>query len=123
MANVKKQNGSSAEHSKLCAILAYIFPIGLIWYLVDENLKKDSFVAFHVHQSLALAIAAIAVQIALAILTLLFFFIGLGFIFGIISWIVQIGILVLFILGIVYAAQEEQKELPVIGKFAKFFKF
>ena len=47
------------ETGKICAILAWFFPIGLIWYLVDENMKKNKFVGFHVKQSLVLFLSLI----------------------------------------------------------------
>lgn len=118
-----QKNYQLRENAKICAILAYIFPIGLIWYLVDEDVKKQSLPAHHVYQSLVLVITAVVVQVALMILSALFFLIGVGFIFVGISWLVAVGIFVLWLLGIINAAKEEKKELPIIGKFGKLFNF
>lgn len=105
---------NDVEQGKACAILAWIFPIGLIWYLVDEKMKKNVFAGFHVKQSLVLFILWIAVWIVGSIL----FFIG---------WLlIPIGgllIFILWIIGIVYAATGKQKELPLIGQFGEKFKF
>ena len=129
MVQEKKQKTSSSrsssnnENSKICAILAYIFPIGLIWYLADKEMKKDSFVKFHVYQSLVLAIAAVAIKIALMITSRLLFFMNLNFLVWSFFLIVHAAIVVLVILGIINAAKNQKKELPVIGKFGKLFKF
>lgn len=117
MAQEKTKNvdAQSNDHSKICAILAYFFPIGLIWYLVDENLTKDSLAAYHVHQSLVLVITALIISAVGAIIPFIGWFIILP--------LGNLFVLVLFIIGIINAAKEEKKELPVIGKFAKSFKF
>ncbi|MGM5480036.1 MAG: DUF4870 domain-containing protein [Nanobdellota archaeon] len=113
-----KAKKQEIDDGKACAILAYFFPIGLIWYLVDENMKKNKFAQFHVYQGLVLAITAIILSIVAVILTA----ISLGFLFFI-AWIVNIAMLVLFIIGIINSAQGEEKPLPVIGHHAKKFKF
>lgn len=113
-----KATQQETEDGKVCAILAYFFPIGLIWYLVDENMKKNKFAQFHVYQSLVLAITSIILSIAAIIVTAISF----GFLFFL-AWIVNIAMLVLFIIGLVHAAQGEEKELPIIGRYAKKFTF
>jgi len=103
------------EEGKACAALSYLFPIGLIWYLADEKMKKNKFVAHHVYQSLAAAIGVFA-----------FYFVG-GII-PIIGWflIIPIGMLaslVWFIQGLIYSLGGETKELLFLGWLAKKFTF
>jgi len=104
------------EEGKLCAILAYLL-VGIIWYFVDENMKKNEFAKFHAKQGLVLLIVSIAVSIANTFL----------WIIPIIGWLVitvlNIAIFILWILGIINAANGKQKELPVIGHFGKKFTF
>lgn len=103
------------ENGKVCAILAWIFPIGLIWYLVDEKMKKNKFAGFHVKQSLILFIAAVIINVIGSIIPVLGWFIILP--------IGNLIVFVFFLIGIIKAIQGEEKELPVIGKFGEKFKF
>ena len=106
MAAKKNDNG------KAVAILSYIV-IGLIWYLFDESVR-DKKTKFHVKQGLVLLLAYIACMIVANIL----FFISF-----ILVPIVGLATLVLMILGMVNAANDKEKPLPLIGDFAKSFKF
>ena len=105
----------SEDNGKICAILAWFFPIGLIWYFVDEKVKKNSLAGFHVKQSLVLVISSIIINFV-------------GGIVPIIGWfiILPIGNLIIFIfwiIGLISAISGNEKELPVIGQFGKKFKF
>lgn len=120
------------KHYQIAAILSY-FVIGLIWYLVDEEIKKSHIAKFHVKQALNIFIISfgfsfiytyIITPIINAILPLPVF----GFIFaGVISLlfgIIGITLLVIWIVGVLNAIQSETKPVPIIGKFAKkYLKF
>jgi len=112
----KSQASDDAGNAKACAILSYLL-IGLIWYLVDANMKKNSFVKYHVKQGLVLLITSIIIWIIGMALFIIPF---LGWL---IYYILQLLILVLVILGIINAAMDKQKELPVIGTFASKLNF
>lgn len=120
---------SKNDNSKICAILAYIMLIGVIWYFVDEKMKKSSLAKFHVKQGLFLAIVGIGLGILFAILGSVLAFIPIiGWIFGVllapVGLIINLGILVLVIIGIINAANEKKEPVPVIGGFAeKVFTF
>ena len=106
---------ADTDSEKLCAILAWIFPIGLIWYFVDEKMKKNKFAAFHVKQSLVLVIASIIINVVGTIIPFLGWFI-----------IIPIGNLIVFIfflMGIIAAAGGKEKKLPWIGSFGDKFTF
>jgi len=105
---------------KLCALSAYFFPIGLIWYLIDKDMKKNKFVGFHVHQSVGAAIAYFGLYIITIIITGI---LNIGFIAGLISFAISILGLVWFIQGIVHSLKEEEKGLIFIEELGKQFKF
>jgi uncharacterized membrane protein len=108
----KKVEDSSEGNEKLCAILSYLI-IGIIWYLADEKMKKSETVKFHVKQGLVLLIAEI-INGAIWSIPIL------GWI---IAPIINIGLIIILIIGIINAASNQEKELPIIGKFAENFKF
>lgn len=111
-------NNKEVEEGKVCAILAWLFPIGLIWYFVDEKMKKNSFARFHVQQSLVLAILSIALGVlSMLIPMVLFFLLPVAFLIMIVFWVIYLGIFVLWIIGIIGAISGTQKELPIIGKY------
>ena len=108
-----KEVVKSADNNKLCAILSYLL-IGVVWYFVDDKIKKDEFAKFHVKQAIILLIADIIANIVLVIIPIL-------------GWILMpllnIVILVLAIMGIMNAINNEKKELPYIGQYASKLKF
>lgn len=99
---------------KVTGIVAYITIIGwLVAYLAGdkENAK------FHLNQGLVVCLLGVANGILSAIFGTLSFYVPF---LGIITWalgIVGLGILALMIVGIVFAAQGQDKEIPVIGSF------
>lgn len=111
---------TKVENEKLVAILSY-FLIGIIWYFVDDKMKKSELVKFHVKQSLNLALFSIVLSIALSIVSPILVFIP------IVGWLALLVLgfgtpiftFVLFIMGVINAANEKKKEVPLIGQFAK----
>lgn len=99
-------------NNKTLSIISYITIFGwLIAYFVGKE-KADDLLKYHLKQGLGLALVSIVfnivVNILVSFLPILFF---LGFI--------GILFLVLMILGIINAANEEKKPLPLIGKWAE----
>lgn len=92
------------------AIVAYI--VFFIPLLTDA--KNDPFVKYHVKQGLALFICAVGVWLVVSVIPI----IGI-----IIAPILNIGILVLLIMGIINAVNGAEKPLPLIGSLAESFKF
>lgn len=103
------------ENEKICSILAWIFPIGLIWYFVDENLQKSKLAKHHVKQSLILFIASMIILVVGSIIPFIGWFIILP--------LGQLVVFVFWVIGLISAFNEQTKELPVIGQFAKHLKF
>jgi len=106
-----------------CAILSYIL-IGIIWFFVDEKMKKNNFAKSHVKQALVLLIAGIIVWIPLSILAVIIGWIpGINFLILIIELAFMIVFFVLWLMGVIAAATSKEKELPIIGKFAAKLAF
>lgn len=97
---------------KTMAVVAYLTLIGWVVALVMNNEKSGAerrFTAFHLRQMLGLMILAFVVWI-LKVPLLFIPFIG-----WLISFVLSVGLLILWALGIAGAAKGEQKELPYIG--------
>ncbi len=112
MTNNNKTSTTEIQQGKICAMLAYLL-IGIIWYFVDEKMKKNNFAKYHVKQALALLIISLAGSIVLSMTFVLIWLIPI--------W--QIAVFVLIIIGIMNANNGQEKELPIIGKFGGKFKF
>lgn len=106
----KTWDPKDVEANKAISVLSYI---GIL-FLIPMLAKKDSaYAQFHAKQGLVLFIFGIIVGVV-AIIPFI------GWIIGFIAWIF---ILVCIIMGIVNALSGKAKELPLIGQFAKNFKF
>jgi len=90
------------------AVIAYI----LFFVPLLSNAKNDSFVKYHVKQGLVLLIASLVVSFISWLPIIIWF-----------AWILRLGILALFIIGVLNALNGKEKPLPLIGQFAEQFKF
>jgi len=97
------------EKNKFMAILAYFSWLVLIPLFCA---KESKFARFHVNQGLVLAIAELLINVVFWPLRHIWL---IGWIFGIIYALVGICAFILFILGVVNAANGRAKELPIIG--------
>ncbi|MFN8258601.1 MAG: DUF4870 domain-containing protein [Bacteroidales bacterium] len=102
----------NAQDDKAIGILSYLGLLWIVAYILYGS-KKTEYNLFHVKQGLGLLIAGIGLYIVCWILV---FVPIIGFLFGILSIFVYLGVLVLAILGIISAANGTQKELPLVGK-------
>lgn len=122
---MKKQKTSSSagdkSNEKICAILSYLL-IGLIWYMVDEKIKKSSFVKYHVKQGLVLLIAAIIYSVIISVIFLPLMMLSFGALWPLIQ-LLNLVPWIFIILGIINAVNDKEKELPIIGKFAEKLNF
>jgi uncharacterized membrane protein len=99
-----------AQHKTLMGVLCYLGILLIIPYLMA---KEDTFVHFHLRQGLVLLVLEAAAWV-----------IGMMFMwqmYMLIS-IIQLAALVLSIIGIVNVVQGHEKELPLVGQFASYFK-
>ena len=108
------------QNNKAFAILAYFWLLVLVPIFAA---KESKFARFHANQGLVLCIVETAwwiinyiITIAL-IHTLSWNTLWLLSLWGVIYWLVSVGILVFAIIGIVNAAQGSVKPLPIFGKF------
>ncbi|MBN1250933.1 MAG: hypothetical protein JXR51_14030 [Bacteroidales bacterium] len=96
---------SNANDDKVIGILSYLGILWVVAYIIYGN-KKTDYNLFHLKQGLGLFIVIIVLMIIGSLLVIRWF-----------SWIFYIAYLVFAIMGIISAANGEQKPLPIIGKF------
>jgi uncharacterized membrane protein len=112
-------DNAKMDDNKLMGILSYISFLCLIPLFTK---KDNDFVYFHAKQGLVLfileAIVYVVYRILIAILIGSLFTLGLLSILGVIVELINIGLLVLSIIGIINVVQNQKKEIPLVGKFA-----
>ena len=99
----------SMSPNKVMAVLAYIGPLLIVSYLTA---KDDPMVKFHIKQGLVLLV----IEVALWVLGSVF----IPFLWQILN-LINLGVVILSIIGIVNVLQGKEKELPLIGKFSSYF--
>lgn len=103
---------TTVTEGKTIAIISYLWIIGLIIAFVMNNDKKNSFASFHIRQMVGLALLSIAVG-----------FVRYYLDFGIIGWVLSLGVFALWIIGFIGAVQGEEKRVPLLGdQFQEWFK-
>ena len=100
---------SSASEDKTTAIVSYLTLIGFIVAVIIHGTKKTRLGAYHLRQSLGLMLTSIVVAVLATILAFIPF---VGWLAGVAAWV---GILVLWIMGLLAALNGEQKPVPVLG--------
>ncbi|MET3878542.1 MULTISPECIES: DUF4870 domain-containing protein [Chitinophaga] len=96
-------------NSKTLSILSYVTLIGWLIAYFSGKEKSDSLLRYHLKQSLGLAIVSIVLNIALSIIAHMVP--ALSFL-GLVGYV----ILIFWVLGIINAANQAEKPVPVIGK-------
>ena len=88
------------DKNKVNAVLSYL-GILIIVPLISDDAKKSPFAKFHLNQGLVLLIAG---------------FVG-GFVFWIplLGWIAAIVFFIIWLMGLISAAQGEMKRVPILG--------
>lgn len=103
--------------NKTAAILSYVTIFGWLYAYFTTQDNRDSLVRYHLKQSLGLMIIWILFGIILNVLAHMIP--ALGFL-GLLSF----GFTILWIFGIINAANEAEKPIPLIGKmFEDKFNF
>ncbi len=98
-------NEQGDGNKKLYCVLSYFF---ILWLVGLIQMPNDPDVRFHVNQGIVLSIAAAIVSVLGSVIPILGWFI--------IAPVGGIAVLVLAIMGIINAVNNQQKELPLIGK-------
>jgi uncharacterized membrane protein len=121
---------STGLDENIAALLSYVFGwiSGLIFFLIE---KDSRFVRFHAMQSILLnAIVVVLAVVVVVVVTILTLILGqisavLAGIVWIISWLLYLAgglvALVLFILCLIKAFQNQMYKLPIIGNYAEKF--
>jgi|GEM_PF-121763 len=113
--------------SSTAAILSYIPVIGFIIALILHNGQKTELGTYHLRQSLGLHLTAFVLFFGA---TIFFMIVGIiplvNIVFGAIAMVyfplLSLGSVVFFILGLISAAQGQQKPLPLVGgKYQSWF--
>ena len=113
---VRKASPKGAGKNKGMAVVAYI--LFFIPLLTGAH-RKSSFVKFHTNQGTVLFLISVPLWIVTAIVTTILFRMSSGIpaiVFGLLTPLVSIVILVLLVIGIINAASGNMKLLPLIGK-------
>ncbi|RKN81406.1 MULTISPECIES: hypothetical protein [Ulvibacterium] len=100
-------NQQTKEDGKTIAIIAYITIIGLIIAFIMNNSKNNPFAKFHIGQSFRIAVLGIANSVLSTMLPSSL---------SIVSTIIGLGVLVLWILGLINAINLKEEPVPIIGK-------
>ena len=115
-----ENNLTTGDNGKTAAIISYFSIVGwLIAYFAMHKDNKTELGSYQLRQTLLLNIAAIVLGW------------GLGFVLGIlivstgiyaliyISYIVQLAIFIIWIIGLIGAINGEKKPMPIIGEKAQ----
>jgi uncharacterized membrane protein len=95
---------------KLFGVLCYLGPLVIIPLLTKG---EDKFIKFHTQQGLVL----------LLIQLILWFFKPALWPIWPVTKVIELGVIVLAIIGIVHVIRDQQKELPVVGGLGKHMDF
>src|SRR5215831_19582713 len=112
---------SSGLPPNIAAAIACIPLIGGIAFYILE--KHDSFVRFYAMQSIIFGIAWILIQIGCGIMSGLFSALPGGWFFGslwgILWWLINLALFVIFVVTVVKAFAKVRWEIPYIGPMAR----
>jgi len=111
-----KQNKKRVKDSIPMAFVA-VFLLIIGFFIAILTQKNDKYIMYYAKQSLVLTIVAVMAGFISAITTPL---LGLGIIFG---FIFSAIIFILWVIAWANALSGEEKETPLIGKYATYFKF
>jgi uncharacterized membrane protein len=114
---VPAQTGGLSDNA--AAAIAYITIIPAIIFLVMEPYNRKPFVRYHAMQCIGLHVLSFAVWIALMILTVILSMIHMGLLVSLLGLLCWIGLVVLWILCVVSAAQGKWFKVPIVGDFAR----
>ena len=108
--------------SRIAAFVSYLVPV-FGWIFVFLFCRKDEFAVFHTKQSIVLVLTMVIAPIVWLVAGWVVSFIPyVGFILtvSIFSLIVALYITLVFVwlLGMVYALQSKQRNLPLVGYWA-----
>lgn len=101
----------NSNEGKTIAIISYLWWVGLLIAFIMNNKARSGFASFHIRQSLGLSLMSFAIGIIVK--------------YGIdlVGNILFLGVFVLWVIGLLGAIQNEEKEIPFIGNlFQEWFR-
>jgi uncharacterized membrane protein len=105
-------NNDTIQDGKMMAIISYITVIGtIIAFIMNQN-KHNYFASFHIRQAIGIFLVGMVVN-----------FISRFTDFGWLDGILGIGVLILWVMGIVSAIQGKEQRVPLLGdQFQEWFR-
>lgn len=100
---MEQQTPPTSSNSQMLAVVSYLTLIGWIIAFVLYQNDKSELAIYHIRQSLGILIIGVIGWIVFWI--------------PIIGWLAAIFLFVLWLMGLIYAAQGEMKPIPLLGKF------
>lgn len=104
---IENGDNGSINDGKNIAIIAYLTIIGLIIAFVLNNEKRNDFATFHIRQSLGIFLTLFVAGL----------FRYIPFIGWVLSLVVVIAMAILWIIGIINAANGNKKPVPFLGEY------
>lgn len=89
-----------SKRAKVVAVLSYFSLLGWVIAMIIYDKTHSSFASFHLRQSIGLIITG-------SILLLI----------PLIGWILNLGIIVLWVMGLYTAFKEQENKVPLLGDF------
>ena len=113
-------NFTTPDNGKTASIISYFTIIGwLIAYFAMHKDNKTELGSYQLRQTLLFAIVSTLLGWGLNfIFGILFFASGLGMMLYVL-WIIQLGLFILWIIGLIGAINGEKKPIPLIGEKAQ----
>jgi len=99
---------------KLIAVISYITIIGwVIAYVLNQDPKnKSSLATFHLRQTFGLFLSGLIAFVGAEVISEMPI---LGFMGPLVSFVASVFFFILWLLGLMYAIQGEEKPMPVLG--------
>jgi uncharacterized membrane protein len=120
---IAEESGATDSREKLLGTLAYIGLLPAIVCLAIPALRNNRFIRFHSWQSVFFSVSSVLLALGLRLLFIIFSTLPIvGFLLAWLSLgIGAIGIVTLWVVLVVKAAQGQHYELPLIGPLAAQF--
>ncbi len=112
-------SNAPAGEDRTVAILTYITIIGFIVAIVMHSSKKTALGAYHLRQGLGLIVTGLVLWLPGIIIS----FIPFLNLLMVLMWpVIAIGLIVLWLMGLIAAVNGQQKPMPVLGEsYQKWF--
>ena len=107
--------GDDVQDNKGISVLSYLGPLVFIPLFARKN---SPYAQFHARQGFTLFAIEVASWVLEIILSIIFRRVPI--VHNLINWLLNVGICVLAVIGIINAAKGNKKELPLIGKLDVF---